>query len=300
MRQTRLPGFPPKSRIAARPAGAFPFDRLAPEAREYLERSGACLPTPIERLKKMNPPAIDLFRSHGIDLEREPLEIEVCAQHNNGGLAGNIWWESGIAHLFPVGEVNGTHGVYRPGGSALNSGQVGSARAARFIARNYAEAPPGAEAFARTAEARVIEIRNRAERMISGGKRPSLSPERALREIRARMSAHGAQIRDPKTIEKARTEAWALHRRCLEALAVPAADALPDAFRALDHALTVRHVPGSDQRISETRGAEPRVLSCPRSRRRTAASPDLGPEWAFSLASPDDFAERQNPGDQAG
>ncbi|MGM0680565.1 MAG: preprotein translocase subunit YajC, partial [Pseudomonadota bacterium] len=32
----------------------------------------------------------------------------------NGGLAGNIWWESeNIRHLFPVGEVNGSHGVYR-------------------------------------------------------------------------------------------------------------------------------------------------------------------------------------------
>ena len=68
----------------------------------------------------------------------EPLEIAVCAQHNNGGLAGNIWWEStNIKHLFPVGEVNGSHGVNRPGGSALNSGQVGGFRAAEFIANRY-------------------------------------------------------------------------------------------------------------------------------------------------------------------
>ena len=80
----------------------------------------------------MNPPAIELYLSNGIDLTREPLEIAVCAQHNNGGLAADIWWEStNIGRLFPVGEVNGTHGVYRPGGSALNfragRGAAGSA-----------------------------------------------------------------------------------------------------------------------------------------------------------------------------
>jgi len=69
----------------------------------------------------------------------EALEIAVCAQHNNGGLAGNIWWESTNAkHLFAVGEVNGSHGVARPGGSALNAGSVGGFRAAEFIANRYA------------------------------------------------------------------------------------------------------------------------------------------------------------------
>ena len=44
-----------------------------------------------------------------------------------------------IRHLFPVGEVNGSHGVYRPGGSALNAGQVGGLRAAEYIAHRYAD-----------------------------------------------------------------------------------------------------------------------------------------------------------------
>jgi len=75
--------------------------------------------------------------ANGIDLSSEYLEIAVCAQHNNGGLCRNIWWESNIKHFFPVEEVNGSHGVYRPGGSALNSGQVGSLRAAEFIVARY-------------------------------------------------------------------------------------------------------------------------------------------------------------------
>lgn len=113
----------------------FPV-KLSNEAREYLERSNAIRATPFERLKAMNPKAIELYRDHGIDLEREPLEIAVCAQHNNGGLAGDIWWRStNIANLYPIGEVNGSHGITRPGGSALNAGQVGAWRAAEFIAR---------------------------------------------------------------------------------------------------------------------------------------------------------------------
>jgi succinate dehydrogenase/fumarate reductase flavoprotein subunit len=111
---------------------------LPEEARLYLEKSGANQPSPILRLAHMNPGAIQLYKDHGIDLEGEPLEVSICAQHNNGGLAGNIWWEStNIKHLFPIGEVNGSHGVARPGGSALNSGQVAGLRAAEFIAHRY-------------------------------------------------------------------------------------------------------------------------------------------------------------------
>ena len=77
----------------------------------------------------------------GLTSSKEHLQIAVCAQHNNGGLKANIWWESDLSHLFPVGEVNGSHGVYRPGGSALNSGQVGSYRAAQYISKKYKMAP---------------------------------------------------------------------------------------------------------------------------------------------------------------
>src|SRR5665647_1052865 len=94
--------------------------------------------TPIKRLSHMNPGAVELYKIHNIDLRNEPLEVAVCAQHNNGGLAGNIWYEStNIKHFFPIGEVNGSHGVTRPGGSALNAGQVAGFRVAEFIANRY-------------------------------------------------------------------------------------------------------------------------------------------------------------------
>ncbi len=105
-----------------------------PTALGYLDASKAWAETPFARLKLLNQAAVDLYRKHGIDLEHELLEIDVCAQHNNGGLYGDIWWEStNIKGLYPIGEVNGSHGVSRPGGSALNAGQVGALRAAQHI-----------------------------------------------------------------------------------------------------------------------------------------------------------------------
>ena len=116
------------------------WDELSAETREYLERSNATGSTPLERLLAMNAPAVELYKQHHIDLATEPLQIAVCAQHCNGGLAGDLWWESvNIPHLYPIGEVNGTHGVTRPGGSALNSGQVGAFRAAQSIAWDQRE-----------------------------------------------------------------------------------------------------------------------------------------------------------------
>ncbi len=112
------------------------FNALSAEAREYLTRSDALLPTPIARLQKMNPGAIEKYLRNGVDLAKEPLEIAVCAQHNNGGLAVDGRYRSlNIAGLFAIGEVAGAHGVTRPGGSALNSGQVGALRVAELIAR---------------------------------------------------------------------------------------------------------------------------------------------------------------------
>ena len=109
------------------------FERLSAEAYAYLSNALACFGTPIERLNKMNAPAVELYRSKGVDLKCERLEIALCAQHNNGGVAVDLWWQSDVKGLFAAGECAGTHGISRPGGSALNAGQVGSYRAAQYI-----------------------------------------------------------------------------------------------------------------------------------------------------------------------
>jgi succinate dehydrogenase/fumarate reductase flavoprotein subunit len=190
------------------PAG-FSFEGLHAEARTYLANSRALLATPLARLAQMNPAAIELYRSHGIDLAGAPLEVAVCAQHNNGGLAANHWWESlNIRHLFPVGEVNGSHGIYRPGGSALNAGQVGGFRAAEYIARRYAEQSLDPAAFAAAAAAAagaalVWSLKCR------GGR-----PWRAEREeLQRRMSRAGAHIRSRESLAEAAAAACDQWRR---------------------------------------------------------------------------------------
>lgn len=188
----------------------FRFETLNPEAFQYLAKSEALLPSPIERLRKMNPGAVEFYRSRRVDLARQPLEIAVCAQHNNGGLAATPWWEStNIRHLFPVGEVNGAHGVYRPGGSALNSGQVGGFRAAEFIANRYAARTLPRRAAISTAKAAMADLRDWLKTAASA--RRSWRAER--KELQARMSRAGAHIRSEAEIGQAAQEAWAQYRR---------------------------------------------------------------------------------------
>ncbi len=115
------------------------FRILPDEAYCYLEKSGALFGMPIDRLRKMNSKAIDLYRSHHIDLYSELLEISVCPQHCNGGICVDEHWQTKIIGLYAAGEAAGTFGVYRPGGSALNSTQVGSLRAAEHIASRQSE-----------------------------------------------------------------------------------------------------------------------------------------------------------------
>ncbi len=109
------------------------------EAYGYLKNCGSLGELPIERLEKMNTPAIELYASFGVDLYREPLEIAVSAQHCNGGVSVDKWYESTVSGLFVIGEAAGVFGVQRPGGSALNSTQVGSIRAAEAIAHRLAK-----------------------------------------------------------------------------------------------------------------------------------------------------------------
>ena len=113
----------------------FDINTLHEEARGYLLNCGATQDTPIGRLRAINAPAIALYRSNGIDINTQMLEIRVCAQHHNGGIAVDSNWQSDIPGLYICGEAAGTFGQYRPGGTALNSTQVGSMRAAAHIAR---------------------------------------------------------------------------------------------------------------------------------------------------------------------
>ncbi len=222
---------------AASSDGDLNFDILGRESHAYLKNSGALFGTPIERLKHMNQPAVDLYRDHGIDLEKEYLEIAVCAQHNNGGLSGSLWWESNLRHFFPVGEGNGSHGVYRPGGSALNSGQVGSTRAAQYITANYSGEPMDWESFLQeTGPALETKIRL-GEALLA--KTDSESNVRQMRErIGRRTSDAGAHIRSLAGARAALEEAKGDLSAFREQTCLSSPPELYDAYQNLDLLIT--------------------------------------------------------------
>lgn len=170
------------------------YSELSEEARDYLERSGATGPTPIERLRRMNEPAYQFYLDKGVDLEKEMLEIAISAQHNNGGIAINCWWETSVEGLFAIGEAAASHGVYRPGGSALNSGQVGSARAAEYIAakRNEGEWIPSIS----DAEAAIDSV------LAIKPKKDGRDLRAAYEELRMRMSINASVIREKSALKE--------------------------------------------------------------------------------------------------
>ena len=181
------------------------FSKLSEEAYVYLERSGALFGTPLERLEKMNPGAISLYLDHNIDLAKEPLEIAVCAQHNNGGLGGNIWYESPtLKNLFPIGEVNGSHGVTRPGGSALNAGQVGAFRCAEYIAHCGQQDTLDMDAVAKAADAIVAKL----QKFISG-KRDVFADRK---DFQMRMTLCAGHLRRPGVLAQAVVDAEKLFK----------------------------------------------------------------------------------------
>jgi succinate dehydrogenase/fumarate reductase flavoprotein subunit len=175
------------------------FDGLVPEARDYLRRAGADFGLPIQRLLRMNAPAVEFYRSRGVDLCREPLEVALCAQHNNGGLAVDPWYETNLAGLFAVGEAAATHGVYRPGGSALNAGQAGALRAALRIAARGERGPVPYEVFLAEAEEAVPQAIARGQ----GALGQASTVEAARGQAARRMSACAGPIRDPARLRAA-------------------------------------------------------------------------------------------------
>ena len=177
----------------------LPYERLCGEAREYLTNAGAFFGTPIARLLHMNAPAVELYQSKGVDITREMLEIALCSQHNNGGLDIDMWWQTNVPHLFAAGEVAGSHGVYRPGGSALNAGQVGSMRAAQYISQYGGGEPLSDEDFGDAVREPLAYHLRLTNALISGEDTVTA----AMRRATARMSEVGGAIRNPGKIAEA-------------------------------------------------------------------------------------------------
>lgn len=220
----------------ANPSGlAGNFSNLSEECHSYLEKSGALYGTPIERLQKMNPEAIALYRAHGIDLETEMLEVAVCAQHMNGGLQVDKWWQTNIDGLYACGETAGTFGAYRPGGSALNSTQTGSLRAAQHIAANGQNIQFDDAAFATAVAKLMAEKASKVMSIITSGE-GNLPP--LLARAQARMSRFGAHLLSEPGLVTALAECRDDINRYWEKLSLASAYELPEAFRGWDMVLS--------------------------------------------------------------
>ncbi len=84
------------------------LDRLDADVRAYLANNDALLAAPIERLRRMNPLAIELYKRTKKDIAREPLAFAVNNQHMNGGIAVDTWGRGSLAGCYAAGEAAGS------------------------------------------------------------------------------------------------------------------------------------------------------------------------------------------------
>ena len=201
-------------------SGSVTAAEVGEEAFNYLQNCHSLDGTPIRRLRAMNEKAYQLYLDHGIDLETDRLEVGVCAQHMNGGLEGDIWYESpSLPRLFICGEANGVFGIRRPGGSALNSTQVSSRRAAEKAVHVYTDEPVV------ITEKMLGDTLFLAGLLEAAGKDALCAAEiRRIREDWGRRMDHcGAFLRDPAKIETLTAEVRdaLLHAGTIRAADVP-------------------------------------------------------------------------------
>lgn len=192
------------------PGEAFSLDDLDSDVRSYLENNEALYELPIDRLRRMNPLAIELYRMHGTDVRKEPLEFTMNNQHMNGGILIDDWGKTSLSGCYAIGEAAGSHGVTRPGGAALNSGQVFGKRVAVAMKRSRLKAA----AFTpdeSSISGQVAEALADAEHFLNnpGG----LSPKAVKAEVQARMSDHAGIICNQDEVAQALSDA---HDLCVQ------------------------------------------------------------------------------------
>ena len=252
------------------------FSILPQEARHYLEASDACFGTPIKRLAHMNAPAVSFYKEKGVDLYTEPLEIALCAQHHNGGLTIDSWWQTNVEGLFAVGEVAGSHGVYRPGGSALNAGQVGSTRAAMYIA-------------AKRRGSVVSDFESQLNSLIEEGiglADAVMGDDETIHELwkssAIRMSRFGGAIRNQEMINRTREEVHSLLTSFKEQVRVNDPSELWRAYRLWDVLITQSMVLGAMSNYIEA-GGKSRGSALYTDPHGTKPYPSLPETFSFSI-----------------
>jgi len=179
---------------------------LDDDVRTYLSQADAAQDLPIDRLRHMNPLAIELYKRYKVDITADPLEFAVNNQHMNGGIAVDTWGRTNVAGIYAVGEAAGTHGATRPGGSALNAGQVFGTRVAEHIAASgRAQVAPDADAKTQT-QAAVSDI----TAVLNADSTYRLQDIRA--DVQARMSDHAGILCTANDVTQARLQAKMLNK----------------------------------------------------------------------------------------
>ncbi|OWV88683.1 oxidoreductase [Rhizobium sp. N122] len=183
----------------------FSLERLDDDARLYLGKAGAGQEMPIDRLKHMNPLSIELYRRYKIDIAADPLEFAVNNQHMNGGILVDTWGRSSLAGCYAVGEAAGTHGVTRPGGAALNAGQVFGTRAAEHIGASGKAKRAAAGDMSAIAEPGIAEM---LTTLRTGS---PLTVKSVRSQVQARMSEKAGIICNQESVAQALIEARRLN-----------------------------------------------------------------------------------------
>ncbi|HKK19323.1 MAG TPA: FAD-binding protein [Opitutales bacterium] len=208
---------------------SFSLDDLDPDVRAYLENNEALYELPIDRLRRMNPLAIELYKMHGTDVGKEPLEFAMNNQHMNGGILIDDWGQTSLAGCYAIGEAAGSHGVTRPGGAALNSGQVFGKRVAVAIKRarqQKDDSEANAEDFKNAIREALAEAESYTKE--EGG----LAPKAVKTEIQARMSDAAGIICSGPEVKKALAAARELRRKVeTDGFQVRSASMVAQAFR---------------------------------------------------------------------
>lgn len=150
-------------------------------------------------------------------------------QHMNGGLAVDTWGQTSLPGCYAIGEAAGTHGVTRPGGAALNAGQVFGTRCSEHIAARNDRAGLGVAPDALVSTA--LEAVDAVLRSDS-----PLRIDTVRHDIQARMSDHAGMVCRAADVRSALGQAQALNAAIRQQGISPG----DKAFDAV-HALQWRH-----------------------------------------------------------
>jgi succinate dehydrogenase / fumarate reductase, flavoprotein subunit len=190
--------------------GSAPFSlaQLDDDVADYLRNNDALLDQPIDRLARMNPLSIELYLRYKRDLRTTPLPFRVNHQHMNGGVAVDTWGQSSLPGCYAIGEAAGTHGVTRPGGAALNAGQVFGVRCAAHI---HAQARPAPDNLPTAQFGAEIDWLTRNQ-----GNAHGLAVADICAEVQTRMSDKAGFICQTREVPEACARAEGLNRTIAE------------------------------------------------------------------------------------